>query len=158
MSPRVKEEKTTTADLLNCSVKTPDRTVQCSSLREESVKPDCQARTALFVSPPYHLGKSSSSEVVPGDLLNSEYCTQDCSNDRSGGVGCYSSLPTSAQDGREVAAACSTGIHEAAGGKCTKQQSHGLTHEYHTGSIQWADSEQATKVNFPLLYGGGCDM
>lgn len=145
MSPRVKEEKTTTADLLNCSVKTPDSTVQCSSLREESVKPDCQARTALFVSPPYHLGKSSSSEVVPGDLLNSEYRTQDCTKDRSGGVGCYSSLPTSAQDGREVAATCSTGISEAAGGKCTKQQSHGLTHEYHTGSIQWADSEQATK-------------
>jgi hypothetical protein len=112
----------------------------------------CQARTALFMSPPYHLGKTSSkvsgAEDTGSDVPNdTQYTSPDCAIDSSGKVG-GNGTTLSARDGRH-GAACSNGPWESAGGKCNKRgRPPGLNHEFDMGARRRGGTTVPVKVKF----------
>jgi hypothetical protein len=123
---------------LSGSMKTADGSMDGKPSEGSAKAAACQARTALFVSPPYHLGKTSSkvsgAEDTGSDVPNdTQYTSPDCAIDSSGKVG-GNSTTLSARDGRH-GAACSNGPWESAGGKYNKRgRPQGLNHECDMGT------------------------
>jgi hypothetical protein len=159
MSKSSEEEKIAQVGggLLNGSAKTPNddgSTEEDIRLNEEedSIKGaavpqaagGCQARAALFVSPPYHLGKTSSKisnaaeETFASEMASacpSQGMATNSSSGQLGGGNSSSGTPFSARDGQHGAAACSNGLWESAGGKYNKRgRSQGFHHESDTGN------------------------
>lgn len=95
----------------------------------------CQARTALFMSPPYKLGKLSNKVLNPENprskaWMDSNNQSQECATDSSGGGGGSSSF--SGRDDKQ-GGACGSAPRENAGGKFNKRgRSHGSNQEYNT--------------------------
>ncbi|CAK9879474.1 unnamed protein product [Sphagnum jensenii] len=138
MSKSSEEEKNAQVGggLLNGSAKTTDD----DGSTEEDVRPNeeedsikgaavpqaaggCQARAALFVSPPYHLGKTSSKisnaaeETIASEMPSacpSQGMATNSSGGQVGGGNSSSGTPFSARDGQHGAA--SNGLWESAGG------------------------------------------
>ncbi len=156
MSKSSEEEKNAQVGggLLNGSAKTTND----DGSREEDVRPDeeedsikgaevpqaaggCQARAALFVSPPYHLGKTSSKisnaaeETFASEMPSacpSQGMATNSSSGQVGGGNSSSGAPFSTRDGQHGAA--SNGLWESAGGKYNKRgRSQGFHHESGTG-------------------------
>ncbi|CAK9259465.1 unnamed protein product [Sphagnum jensenii] len=136
---------------LSGSMKTADGSMDGKPSEGSAKAAACQARTALFVSPPYHLGKTSSkvsgAEDTGSDVPNdTQYTSPDCAIDSSGKVG-GNSTTLSARDGRH-GAACSNGPWESAGGKYNKRgRPQGLNHECDMGTRRRGGTTLPVKLN-----------
>jgi len=102
------------------------------SSKSGGLQPSCQARTALFASPPSSkLGNKVDADVSRGDSRKSrENESRECTTDSVGGGG----GGFSGRDGSQ-AGACGIAPREVVGGKWNKRgRSHGSGGEYSSGS------------------------